>query len=86
MMALSQKKRMTNDVYQDAGKKLIQFWKGNNDLVKQEKIRVKIMGQLDPEPLLPAEMRKHKCSKSRAEMKAMELCSFWGGQIGDVHI
>ncbi|CAA7032211.1 unnamed protein product [Microthlaspi erraticum] len=85
MMALSQRERMTNDEYQDARKELIKFWKVNDDLVKEEKIRVKVMGQLDPEPFLPAVMRKHKLTKSRAEMKAMELCSFWAEQIGDVH-
>jgi len=44
-------------------------------LMKQEKIRVKIMGELNPAPFLPAVMNKHK---------AMMLCSVWAAEIGDV--
>ncbi|XP_024012393.1 protein INVOLVED IN DE NOVO 2 [Eutrema salsugineum] len=85
MMALTQKERVTNDEYQDSRKEMIQFWNGNEELVRGEKIRVKRMGQLNPEPFLPAVKRKHKGSQAKAEMKAMELCSLWEREIGDVN-
>lgn len=52
--------------------------------MKEEKIRVKRMGQLNPEPFLPAVMKKHRLTKSKAEIKAMHLCSVWEVNIGDV--
>ncbi|CAL9244242.1 unnamed protein product [Arabidopsis halleri] len=85
MMTLAQKERMTNDEYQYARKEMIQqVWNANEELMKQEKIRVKRMGQLNPEPFLPAVMKKHKVTQSRAEIKAMQLCSVWEANIGDV--
>ncbi|XP_023642483.1 protein INVOLVED IN DE NOVO 2 [Capsella rubella] len=85
MTTLAQKERATNDEYQDARKEMIQLWNANEELMKEEKIRVKRMGQLNPEPFLPAVMKKHKVTKSRAEIKAMQLCSVWEANIGDVH-
>ncbi|CAH2069429.1 unnamed protein product [Thlaspi arvense] len=84
MMALSQKERVTNDEYQDARKEMILFWNGNEDLVCEEKIRVKRMGQLNPEPFLTALKRKLRGSKAKADERAMEVCSMWEAQIGDV--
>ncbi|KAL9285306.1 putative XS domain-containing protein [Arabidopsis thaliana] len=75
MMTLARKERATNDEYQDARKEMIKVWKANEELMKQEKIRVKIMGELNPAPFLPAVMNKHK---------AMMLCSVWAAEIGDV--
>lgn len=45
---------------------------------------MKRMGQLNPEPFLPAVMKKHRLTKSKAEIKAMQLCSVWEENIGDV--
>ncbi|XP_010485238.1 PREDICTED: factor of DNA methylation 4-like [Camelina sativa] len=84
MMALTQKERATNDEYQEARKEMIQLWNANEELMKGEKIRVKRMGQLNPEPFLPAVMKKFKVPRSRAEIKAMQLCSVWEANIGDV--
>lgn len=61
-----------------------QLWNANEEMMKGEKIRVKRMGQLNPEPFLPAVMKKHKVTESRAEIKAMQLCSVWEANIGDV--
>ncbi|XP_010454940.1 PREDICTED: protein INVOLVED IN DE NOVO 2-like isoform X2 [Camelina sativa] len=85
IMALAQKERATNDEYQEARKEMIQLWNANEELMKGEKIRVKRMGQLNPEPFLPAVMKKFKVPRSRAEVKAMQLCSVWETNIGDVH-
>ncbi|XP_010443691.1 PREDICTED: protein INVOLVED IN DE NOVO 2-like [Camelina sativa] len=83
MMALTQKERATNDEYQEARKEMIQLWNANEELMKGEKTRVKRMGQLNPEPFLPAVMKKFKVPRSRAEVKAMQLCSVWEANIGD---
>ncbi|KAL9283986.1 putative XS domain-containing protein [Arabidopsis thaliana] len=84
MMTLARKERATNDEYQDVRKEMIQVWNANEELMKQEKIRVKRMGQLNPAPFLPAVMKKHKVTQSKAENKAMKLCSVWEANIGDV--
>ncbi|KFK36321.1 hypothetical protein AALP_AA4G107500 [Arabis alpina] len=85
MMTLTQKERMTNYEYQDARKEMIELWNSKEDLMSGENIRVKIMGQLNPEPFIAAVKRKHGGSKSRIEKMAMELCSWWEGHIRDVH-
>ncbi|KAG5376328.1 hypothetical protein IGI04_040924 [Brassica rapa subsp. trilocularis] len=85
IMAVTQKERMANDEYQEARKEMIQFWKENEDLVSGEEIRVKTMGHLDTKPFVVAVKKKLRCSEARAGLKAMELCSFWEGQIGNVH-
>ncbi|KAF2538930.1 hypothetical protein F2Q68_00022093 [Brassica cretica] len=85
IMAVTQKERMANDEYQEARKEMIQLWKENEDLVSGEKIRVKTMGHLDTKPFVLAVKKKLRCSEARAGLKAMELCSFWEGQIGNVH-
>ncbi|KAL1208489.1 Protein INVOLVED IN DE NOVO 2 [Cardamine amara subsp. amara] len=84
MMTLAQKERVTNDEYQDARKEMIQLWNANEELMKEEKIRVKRMGQLNPEPFLHAVMKKHRLTKSKTEIKAMQFCSVWESNIGDV--
>ncbi|CDY33034.1 BnaA10g12400D [Brassica napus] len=76
IMAVTQKERMANDEYQEARKEMIQFWKENEDLVSGEEIRVKTMGHLDTKPFVVAVKKK---------LRSMELCSFWEGQIGNVH-
>ncbi|XP_018456100.2 protein INVOLVED IN DE NOVO 2 [Raphanus sativus] len=84
--SVTQKERMANDEFQEARKEMIQFWNENEDLVSGEKIRVKRMGQLDTKPFVVAVKKKLRGgSRAKAELKAMELCSFWEGQVGDVH-
>ncbi|CAH8306307.1 unnamed protein product [Eruca vesicaria subsp. sativa] len=86
IMSQTQKERMANDEFQEARKEMIQqFWKDKEDLVSGEKIRVKIMGQLNMDPFVVAVKKKHRCPQARAEIKATILCSFWETQIGDVH-
>ncbi|VVB02088.1 unnamed protein product [Arabis nemorensis] len=58
-MTLAQKERVTNDEYQDARKEMIQLWNMNEDLMSGDKIRVKRMGQLNPEPFIAAVKMKH---------------------------
>ncbi|CAN8221757.1 unnamed protein product [Cochlearia groenlandica] len=84
MMTLAQKERVTNDEYQEALKELIMFWNENEDLLSKEKIRVKRMGQLNPAPFLPAVKKKHRVTKARAEIKALELCSLWEEEVGNL--
>ncbi|KAG2299789.1 hypothetical protein Bca4012_011385 [Brassica carinata] len=86
IMSLTQKERMANDEFQEARKEMIQFWNENEDLVSGEQIRVKRMGHLDTKPFVVAVKKKLRGgSRAKAELKAMELCSFWEGQIGNVH-
>ncbi|KAJ0266724.1 XH/XS domain-containing protein [Hirschfeldia incana] len=86
IMSVTQKERMANDEFQEARKEMIQFWNENEDLVSGGEIRVKRMGQLDTKPFELAVKKKLRGgSRVKAELKAMELCSFWEGQVGDVH-
>ncbi|KAL0721739.1 hypothetical protein Bca4012_036338 [Brassica carinata] len=77
---------MANDEFQEARKEMIKFWNENEDLVSGGEIRVKRMGHLDTKPFVLAVKKKLRGgSRAKAGIKAMELCSFWEGQVGDVH-